>query len=79
MRRAIELPDVHDVALVFQDSGLVIIDIKVVGGGEDGHDGRKAGRFCLAVHAIPEKVIRKGVLEWYSIQHTQRLGPHALE
>ena len=43
MRGAIELSDVHDIALILEHRRLVIIDVKVVRCGEDGHDGRKPG------------------------------------
>lgn len=47
-----ELPDVHDVVLVLQNSGLVVVDVEIVGRAEDGHDAGKAGRARLPIHAI---------------------------
>ena len=52
MRSAVELPDVHDIILVLQDRGLVVVDIEIVGRTEDGHDAREAGRPCFSVHAV---------------------------
>ena len=52
MRGRVELPDVHDVALVFQDGGFVVIDIEVVRGREDGHDGGETGSLRLPIHAV---------------------------
>lgn len=54
MRRAVELSDVHHVALVLQDSRLVVVHVEVVRGAEDSHDGREACRLGLAVHAISQ-------------------------
>ena len=48
----VELPDVEDIALVLQDSGLVVVDIEIVGCGEEGHYGREASCPCLTVHAV---------------------------
>ena len=53
MGRTIELADVHDVALIFEHSCFVIVDVEVVGSGEDGHNRWEACRFGLAIHAIP--------------------------
>ena len=52
MRGAVELPDVHDVALILQHGRLVVINVKVVRSGEDGHDGGEACCFGFAVHAV---------------------------
>ena len=52
MWRAIELSDIHDIVLVLEDCGLVVIDIEVVWSGEDSHDGWETGGACLAVHAV---------------------------
>ena len=38
MWRAIELPDVHYIALVFQDGRLVVVDIQIVRSTEDSHN-----------------------------------------
>ena len=53
MRRAVELTDVHNVAFVFQYGGFVVIDVQVIGRGEDRHDGWESVCFCLAIHTIP--------------------------
>jgi hypothetical protein len=50
--RAVELPDVHDVALIFENSCFVIVYVEVVGGREDGHDVREACTLRFAVHAV---------------------------
>jgi hypothetical protein len=52
VRRAVELPDVHHVALVLQDGCLVVVDIQVVWSTEDSHDGWEASRLCLPIHPI---------------------------
>lgn len=52
MRRCIELSDVQDVALIFEYSSLVVIDIEIIGCGEKSHHRREPGRPCLSVHAI---------------------------
>jgi hypothetical protein len=52
MRSRVKLPDVHDVALVFQDGGFVVIDVEVVRGGEDGHDRGKTCGLRLPIHTI---------------------------
>lgn len=50
--RPTELSDVHDVILVLEDSGLVVVDIKIIGCAEDGHDTREAGRPSLPIHSV---------------------------
>ena len=52
---AIELSDVHDVALVFENGGFVIINIEVIRGGEDGHNRREASGLRFTVHPISRK------------------------
>ena len=52
MRCAVELPDVHDVVLILEHGSLVVVDIEIVGGTEDGHDGGESSRLCLAVHSV---------------------------
>ena len=49
---AVKLSDIHDVVLILEDCRLVVIDIEVVGGGEDSHDGWESGGACLSVHAV---------------------------
>lgn len=58
MRGAVELPDIHDVAFVLEDGSFVVVDIKIVGGGEDGHNGWKPSCFRLSIHAISETTVR---------------------
>lgn len=52
VRGGVELSDVHDVGLVLEDGGLVLVNVEVVGSREERHDGREASRLCLAVHAV---------------------------
>lgn len=49
----VELSDVQDVALVLEDGSFVVVDIKVVGRREEGHDRREPCRPSLAVHTVP--------------------------
>jgi len=49
---AIELSDVHNVILILQHRGFVVIDVQIIWSREDGHDGRKLCCSSLAVHAI---------------------------
>lgn len=53
MRRAVELSDIHNIVLVFQDSGLVVVDVEIVGRAEDGHDAWEACGAGFSVHAVP--------------------------
>ena len=55
MRGAIELSDVHDIALVLQDGCFVVVYVEVVRGGEQGHHRREAGRPRLAIHTVPDR------------------------
>ena len=52
MRGAIELPDVHDVTLILQHRRLIVINVKVVRRGEDGHDGWETRRLRFPVHPV---------------------------
>ena len=52
MRCAIELPDIHHVALVLEDRCLVVVHVEVVGRREDGHDGGETRGFGFAVHSV---------------------------
>lgn len=58
MRGTVELPDIHDVTFVLKDGSFVVVDIKIVGGGEDGHNGWKPSCFRLSIHAISETTVR---------------------
>lgn len=55
MRSTIELSDIQDITLVLQNSGLVVIDIKVVRSGKESHDGRETGGPSLSVHTVTGK------------------------
>lgn len=59
MRSAVELPNVHDIALVLEHGRFVVVDVEVVGGREDGHDRGEACRFRLAIHAIPKPIVNE--------------------
>jgi hypothetical protein len=59
MGRTVELPDVHNVAFILQNSRFVIIHVEIIGSGENGHDGGKTGCLGLAIHAISASVIQK--------------------
>lgn len=37
MRRAVELSDIHHIGFILQYRGLIVVNIKVVGCGEDSH------------------------------------------
>lgn len=54
MRTAVELPNIKHVALVLQNRGFIVVNIQVVRGGEDCHDGGEASGPGLAVHAVAE-------------------------
>jgi len=49
---AVELPDIHNIALILENGCFVIVHIKIVGGGEDGHDRGEACALRFAVHAV---------------------------
>ena len=49
---AIELSDVHDIALVLENSGFVVIYVEVIGGGEDSHNRWEAGALRFTVHSV---------------------------
>ena len=55
MWSTVELPDVHDVALIFENSGFVIVHVEIIGGGKDGHDGGEACAFGFAVHSVSSR------------------------
>lgn len=59
MRRAVELPNVHYIALVFQDSSFVVVHVEVVRSREDRHDRWEACAFRLPIHAIPFDSLHK--------------------
>ncbi len=53
MRRAIELSNVHDIVLVFQNSRLVVVHVQVIRCREDGNN---RGKVCFTalVHFVAE-------------------------
>src|SRR4051794_18335597 len=52
MRGAVKLSDIHDIVLVLQDRGLVVVDVEVVRCGEDSHHTGKSRSPSLSVHSI---------------------------
>lgn len=52
MRGAVELSNIHNIVLVFQNCRFVVVNIEIVGSGEDGHDAGEAGRSSFSVHSI---------------------------
>jgi hypothetical protein len=74
----VELPDVHDVALIFENSSFVIVHIEVIGCREDGHDGGKACAFRFAVHAVSVDLCQQLRVRFDEINmsHTQRPALH---
>ena len=49
---AIKLSDVHDIAFVLEDSGLVVVYIEIVRCRENRHDGGKPSRFGFPIHSV---------------------------
>ncbi len=71
MWRAVELPDVHHIALILQYCRLVVVDVQIVRGTEDSHNRWEAGRLRLPIHPIS---IHKGqkeilALNFYLTRH----------
>lgn len=52
MRRAVELPDIHDVALILQYRSLIVVDVQIVRCGEDRHDRREPCCLRFPIHSI---------------------------
>ena len=52
MGGAIELSDIEDIALVLEDSRLIVVTIEVVRTREEGHDGWETCRPRLSVHPV---------------------------
>lgn len=71
MWRAVELPDVHHIALVLQDGCLVVVDVQIVRSTEDSHNRWKAGRLCLPIHPIPTHKGQEAILKlnFYLTRH----------
>lgn len=53
MGSAVELSDIHDIVLVLQDGGFIVVDIEVIGGGKDCHNTWETCSSSFAVHSIP--------------------------
>ncbi len=58
MRGAVELSNVHYVAFIFQNSGFIVIDVKIIGCRKDGHDRRKARCSRLSIHSVAIVIVR---------------------
>jgi hypothetical protein len=52
MRRTVELPDIHDIVLVFENRRLVVVDVEVIWCREYRHDRREAGCFGFPIHPV---------------------------
>ena len=76
MLRAVELPDVER-ALVLDDSGLVVVDIKVIWRGEYGHETREVRLGRFTVHAIPIMLLDQPIQKRQT--RTLHLEPHVRE
>lgn len=48
-----KLPDIHDIILIFQNSRLVVVHIKVIGRRKDSHDARESSCLGLPIHPVP--------------------------
>lgn len=59
MGRAVELPDIHNVAFVLQNGRFIIVYVEIIGSGEYGHYRRKACCLRLSIHAISALSIQK--------------------
>jgi len=49
---AIKLSNVHHIAFVFEDGGLVVVNVEIIWCRENGHDGGESSRLGLSIHAI---------------------------
>jgi len=54
VRRAVELPNIHHIILVFEYSGLVIVHIQIIGSAKNRYQRRKAGCLTFPIHSIPD-------------------------
>lgn len=61
MWRAVKLPDVHDVAFVFEHRRFVVVNIEVVWSREDGHHGGETCGLRFPIHTV--SAIKRGVRE----------------
>lgn len=52
MRSAVELSDVHDIVLVLEHGGFVVVDIEIIGCREDGHDTGETRCPSLSIHSV---------------------------
>jgi hypothetical protein len=77
----IVLPDRDVLVRVFQNRAAIAIHVQVVGGGEDGDDGRKVAFGGLAIHGISMKEFRREHADAIKErkEQTLHLGLHVLE
>lgn len=52
MRSAVELSNIHDIVLVLQNGGLVVVDVEIVGSRENGHNTGETRGSRLAIHTV---------------------------
>jgi hypothetical protein len=52
VRCAVKLTNIHNIVFIFENGGLVIVHIEIVGSREYGHDGREAGSLAFSVHSV---------------------------
>ena len=76
MLRAVELPDIER-TLVLNDSGLVVVDIKVVWRREYGHKTWEVRLGRFTVHAIPIILLDQPIQKPQT--RTRHLEPHVRE
>ena len=50
---AIKLSNIHDIVLIFENGGFVVVDIKVIRSTKDCHDTWESRSPGLSVHPIP--------------------------
>lgn len=53
MGGTIKLANIHHVALIFENSGFVVVNVEIVWCRKDRHDRRESGRLGLAIHPVP--------------------------
>ena len=74
MRTTIELSNVHNVVLVLEDGGFVVVDVEVVGRGEDRHNRWESCSLCLSVHTI-SIVEEESAREWEEEERERETYP----
>lgn len=56
MRRGVELPDVHNIGLIFEYCSFVVVNVQIIGCAENRHNRREPCGPSLPVHAIPNQM-----------------------